>query len=395
MDTAFIIMQIGNPELDRVYEEAIKPAFDGTGLAPKRIDTHTRGGLLRSEIDGLIRKSVIIVADLTNERPNCYLEIGYAFGLGKETNVILTVKEDHGPDSPNRVPGGHKVHFDLAGHAIFYWEPTSLAVFRDSLGGEIQRRMRLVSQKPGATGNCDGLWFRDRRQRAWEVVKAPWGTPYFELALAVEGCTVEYTLKDLKRAVGEAVDLSGAWPLAVVVPECDIMPKPHSGGIGLEWLEWLFQYWFLDRAGRMYCLERLSDDRARCLQPGGPVSEAPELITAEGRIHRVTSAFLYASRLYASLGVPGHCRVSMSLTHGGLRNMKLESLRPGLAPLSTDEFGVTSQLELGLAEIPAQLAESVGKVVERLLEVFEFSELSRTRRDELVKHFEALERVGR
>jgi hypothetical protein len=36
------------------------------------------GRILQSEIANFINKSKIIIADLTNERPNCYLEVGYA-----------------------------------------------------------------------------------------------------------------------------------------------------------------------------------------------------------------------------------------------------------------------------------------------------------------------------
>ena len=48
-----------------------------------------------------------VIADLTNERPNVYYEIGYAKGLNKK--LILTSKKD----SP--------VHFDLHGYNRVEW----------------------------------------------------------------------------------------------------------------------------------------------------------------------------------------------------------------------------------------------------------------------------------
>ena len=42
----------------------------------------------------------MVVADLTHERPNCYLEVGYVLGVGKLTNLILTARADHDPESP-------------------------------------------------------------------------------------------------------------------------------------------------------------------------------------------------------------------------------------------------------------------------------------------------------
>ena len=144
MEQGFVIMQIGSPELDRVYERVIAPALEACGLRPRRVDRHNRGGLLASEIIAFIEESEILVADLTNERPNCYLEVGYALGVGKFTNVVLTAREDHDPESPRHRPGGPKVHFDLAGYDILFWHPERLDAFRQELEKRIARRRLLL-----------------------------------------------------------------------------------------------------------------------------------------------------------------------------------------------------------------------------------------------------------
>lgn len=145
MRQAFIIMQIGNQELDKVYQQVIDPSVNNLGLKPKRIDKHNEGGLLKSEITAFIEDSDVIVADLTNERPNCYLEVGYTMGLNKFRNLILTAREDHNPDSPNYRLGGPKVHFDLSGYDILFWDPNRLDDFRTELKKRIQRRLNLLS----------------------------------------------------------------------------------------------------------------------------------------------------------------------------------------------------------------------------------------------------------
>jgi hypothetical protein len=141
---AFVIMQIGNPELDGVYERAMVPALRACGLVPRRVDRHNAGGLLHSEIIAFIEESDLIVADLTHERPNCYLEVGYAMGSGRFTNLILTAREDHSADSPNHHPGGPKVHFDLIGYDILYWAPERLDLFRSELEKRAWRRLRML-----------------------------------------------------------------------------------------------------------------------------------------------------------------------------------------------------------------------------------------------------------
>ena len=145
MAPAFVIMQIGNKELDNVFQKAISPAILSSGLSVKRVDKHNEGVLLKSEIITFIQESDIIIADLTNERPNCYLEVGFAMGIDKFKNLILSVREDHFPDSPNYKKGGPKIHFDLTGYDILSWSPDDVNSFKDNLEKRINRRLLIIS----------------------------------------------------------------------------------------------------------------------------------------------------------------------------------------------------------------------------------------------------------
>ena len=102
-------MQIGNTEMDGICEKVFVPALDECGLEAKRVDKHNRGELLKSEIIRFIEDADIVIADLTNERQNCYLEIGYAMGVGKFSNLILTCRDDHRADSPARRPDDERM----------------------------------------------------------------------------------------------------------------------------------------------------------------------------------------------------------------------------------------------------------------------------------------------
>ncbi|MEK7471749.1 MAG: hypothetical protein AAB624_00705, partial [Patescibacteria group bacterium] len=144
MSEAFIIMQIGSPKMDAVCDGAMVPAIEAAGFVARRVDRHNTGDLLKSEIVAFIERSDIIVADLTNERPNCYLEVGYAMGLGKKKNLILTAREDHHHGSSNHVKGGPKIHFDLEGYDILFWDPEKLDDFQAELQKRISRRFAIV-----------------------------------------------------------------------------------------------------------------------------------------------------------------------------------------------------------------------------------------------------------
>ncbi len=55
MRMAFVVMQIGDSELDHLFDTVIRPAIESVGLHPKRVDRHNEGGLLKSEIIQLFR----------------------------------------------------------------------------------------------------------------------------------------------------------------------------------------------------------------------------------------------------------------------------------------------------------------------------------------------------
>lgn len=147
MQQAFVIMQIGNPELDSFYDEILVPILKTCDLDVKRVDKHNEGNLLKSEIVNFIKSSDIILADLTNERPNCYLEVGYTMGLNKFQNLILIAREDHLPESPNFKKDGPKIHFDLIGYDIIFWDPNNLNEFEIKLEKQIKKRLKLVNQE--------------------------------------------------------------------------------------------------------------------------------------------------------------------------------------------------------------------------------------------------------
>lgn len=174
--TCFAVMQIGNSELDRIWKEVYSPVIVECGLLPQRVDEQDDGRLLKPQIIELLNEANIIIGDLTNSRPNCYLEIGYAMGLGRHRQIILCCKEDHNADSPNYRPGQQKVHFDLQGYGITWWVPADLPKFRAELKEKLQRRLKEspprteVMQSVGAAipviQTNEGLWLQRTRDEA-------------------------------------------------------------------------------------------------------------------------------------------------------------------------------------------------------------------------------------
>jgi hypothetical protein len=149
------------PEMDEVYEKAIKPAieFKENGKALPRfeavkIDNVEHINDINDEIIAQIRRSRFMICDLTGYRGGIYFEAGFAYGLGLD--VIYTCREDWCKEEILKDENGKEVkflydknkkeipikkegvHFDLAHRNRIEWSQGKLEDFRKKLQDRIQ-----------------------------------------------------------------------------------------------------------------------------------------------------------------------------------------------------------------------------------------------------------------
>jgi hypothetical protein len=372
MAIGFIIMQIGNADLDRVCAEAIAPAIKAAGLDATRVDKHNVGGLLKSEIVGFIEQADIIVADVTNARPNCYLEIGYAMGLDKFRNLILTAREDHNLESPNHRADTPKIHFDLSGYDILFWNPDHLMGFRSELEKRIKRR-QAVLPKPTPEAPFDEEWTRQHRAVAMAGLTKASLKAHMEARFSLAGGKPNVGPAALLKAADSAQIRAFGWPIAVVLDREDAAPKPRADGISAEVFanhRLGYDYWALRRNGDFYLLHSLFEDGVR------PEANA---VFFDSRIVRVTETLLYCRRLYDRLGLSPTTEVVIEIAHGGISGRVLASADP-MRHLSMDrrtmEDRVVTRVQVPLERIESSLTELVKTFLAPVFEVFDFFALS-------------------
>ena len=91
--TCFVIQQFDNEgTFDRRYMEAIRPALISAGVEPLRADTILGLTPIINKIETAIRAASICIAEISNDNPNVWLELGFALALGRPT-VILCDKQ--------------------------------------------------------------------------------------------------------------------------------------------------------------------------------------------------------------------------------------------------------------------------------------------------------------
>lgn len=385
MRQAFIIMQIGNLDLDAVCEKAIVPALKSCNFDPKRVDKHTGGRLLQSEIVGFIESSEIIVADLTNERPNCYLEVGYAMGLDKFRNLILTAREDHNPDSPNYKKEGPKIHFDLSGYDILFWDPNDITKFKEELEKRIKRRLAtLVPSVPSQVSPWDEEWISKHQSTAVSNWRKYTGFRFMEIRMTLSSLKLDIPQSELLSAAKNAMIRTISWPIGVVLNNEEDRPKPRTDGIVAEVNieeSRIYDYWALKKDGTFYLLRNLFEDYRE---------QGQGRIFIDTRIIQITEALLYAVRLYSNLRVPIDSRILIRIQHGGLRDNVLTKGRsfPFVLGKCTED-PVSTEVETSLEKIESNLVDLVQEFVQPLFVVFDFFKVDRKELEDIVNNFVA------
>jgi hypothetical protein len=143
---AFVVRLL-NPEhkdyadVQTFFDVVVQPIIEGElGYRMVVIDGHQKYEHARidQEIFAKLHRSRVVLADITGMRPNCFLELGYAFGRSLPT--MLMVKEE----SPHP--------FDIHTFAGFHWQTTGSVedqrrAFREHWAA-IQSRPPLVATEP-------------------------------------------------------------------------------------------------------------------------------------------------------------------------------------------------------------------------------------------------------
>ena len=388
MKQAFVIMQIGNDDMDGIYAKYIFPAITSCGLDAKRVDRHNRGGLLKSEIIQFIQDSDILIADITNERPNVYLEIGYAMGIDKFTHLILTVREDHFMDSPNHKANGPKVHFDLSGYDILRWHADALDEFKIELEKRIRRRMAIICFKEQSTESIiDAEWFTEHVSRAHAGLASMGKEGFLEVKSAIKGQYIFKPQKELNDAARTAMIRTSGWPFAVYIEQDGFRPKPRAGGIFAEIDSKemdTYDYWSIHRNGDLYFLGSYYEDKE--LEEDKP---SPKYFNFDQRIMRVAEVLIYLIRLYTSIGIDRSTEVRITIRHGGLKGRKLTAIgnRLMVRHPKSEENIIEGTAVGSIDYIENNLVTVVKSIISPVFLLFDFTEFDDSIYEDIINKF--------
>jgi hypothetical protein len=127
---AFLAMQYGDNDLDKVIDQYFKTAVKDTGFSLNRLDENRKAGLIDDKMRVDIRASRFMIADLSHGNQGAYWEAGFAEGLGKP--VIYTCSKKVFDDKDR------KPHFDTNHHLTVIWDEYDMSSFVENLKATIR-----------------------------------------------------------------------------------------------------------------------------------------------------------------------------------------------------------------------------------------------------------------
>ena len=133
MDTCFVIQPFDGGKFDKRYSDVFKPAIENAGLVPYRVDQDPRVEILIDSIEKEIKNSKLCLAEITNDNPNIWYELGYAMASGK--SIVLVCSDDR-----NKFP------FDIQHRHIITYKTESSSDF-EHLRQAITVRIQAILSK--------------------------------------------------------------------------------------------------------------------------------------------------------------------------------------------------------------------------------------------------------
>jgi hypothetical protein len=151
--TCFVIQAFDGGKYDRRYHETIKPALVKAGVEPQRADDILGLNPVIEKIERAIEAAAICVAEVSEDNPNVWLELGYALALNRPA-VILCDKAIR-----PRLP------FDIQHRPVILYRTDSKSGYEDAereiirlVKNQLSTEQRITSSltlKPGSEAPAD------------------------------------------------------------------------------------------------------------------------------------------------------------------------------------------------------------------------------------------------
>lgn len=193
------------------------------------------------------------------------------------------------------------------------------------------------------------------------------------------------TQMELLNAVRASEIKTFGWPFGVTLENREASkPRPFGDGIRAEISikeRNSYDYWAARKNGDFYAMQGYFED-----QQG-----APKSLFFNTRIVRLTEALLFADRFYTTLGATPDAKLSVRVTHRGLRGRSLKSIGGNRilfdTPASHEQVSETETV-IVLGALRDTLVDEVRRVCDPMFMLFNFQEFTQEVYENIVRRFE-------
>ncbi|MCK4581318.1 MAG: hypothetical protein KAU10_08195, partial [Dehalococcoidia bacterium] len=293
-------------------------------------------------------------------------------------------------DRPRREANSPKVHFDLAGYDILFWEADSLPAFKSKLVERIQRRLNITLAEHFETATLAGpddegssfarnhyRWIRAKQTKAREQLVEDGHEALVEFTLVPIRHILSLGLPELLDAARTAQLSQFGFPIGTVFEHLEARPYPDPEGIESQQRvkngSRVFDYWALRRNGDFYSLRSLVEDLTD-----------PSTVFFDETVRRAQMLLEYAARLYECVGLPHNESIAIELRYGSVGDRVLSSCSPApslMRPFRIRSDSADARLVEEWNSISSHIPELVTTLAGSILEQFDLFSL----KEEVVK----------
>lgn len=97
-DYCFVAQPFDRDMFDERYTDIIEPVVISCGLECYRVDRDSSVDIPVNSMEERIAKASLVIAEITEDNPNVWYELGYAFALGKP--VVMVCSDERKPPYP-------------------------------------------------------------------------------------------------------------------------------------------------------------------------------------------------------------------------------------------------------------------------------------------------------
>lgn len=135
MPTCFVIQPFDKGKFDKRYADVYEPAIRAAAFEPYRVDRDDGVTVPIESIEAGIRKAEVCLADITNDNPNVWYELGYAFASKRP--VVMVCSEER---------SGGKFPFDIQHRSIVIYKTDSPSDFSE-LSNALTKKIKALSER--------------------------------------------------------------------------------------------------------------------------------------------------------------------------------------------------------------------------------------------------------